>query len=541
MSIALTGAAPEIVQVRPDAPPTERWRPRPALVAALLIVLGTAYRLYLILNLMPPTNSDESTIGIAALHIAQGRDFPIFFYGQHHMGTLEAYLAAPLVGAFGPSVVALRLPMLALYVVFACLMYRLTARLYSAWFAVFVVGLLAIGSHPVVRGELFAGGGYPEIKPIGAGLLVIALWLAGKPARGRLLGFAAWGLLAGLAVWTDWLIMPYVAAAAGVLVLTCSRELLGRSGLALLAGSVIGALPTIVYNVQSVYADTTLAEMLYLSRNVNASLGDRIYGGVFYGVPLATGLCDGGYCEGWPLALGAAYPLLLLLAGTLAVVGLRGPEHVRHAGRLALVVGGALTLILYTRSDGAGLSPGTNVRYLTPLLLTLPAVLWPMWAALSRLRRPRAWPLAVAGATGLAVFVFAMGRATVEFASTVDMAHTMARDERALAAELERLGLTRIYSEYWTCARVAFATEERVVCAALADDLSPGHDRYLPYRTEVAEAPNPAYVLPIGSTVEQAFAAELRAEGVPAEVREVAGYRIYRPEVALSIPSMHTR
>jgi len=30
-------------------------------------------------------------------------------------------------------------------------------------------------------------------------------------------------------------------------------------------------------------------------------------------------------------------------------------------------------------------------------------------------------------------------------------------------------------------------------------------------------------------------------EGVPATIDEIAGYRIYRPEVALGIPSMHTR
>ena len=531
MSIALTTAAPAAAYDGPEPPATGRWRPRPALVAALLIVAGLAYRLYLTLNLTPPTNSDESTIGIAALHIAEGRDFPVFFYGQNHMGTIEAYLAAPLVAAFGPSVVALRLPMLALYVVFGFLMYRLTARLYSAWFAVFVVGLLAVGSHAVVRGEVFAGGGYPEIKPIGAGLLLLAVWLGSQPKRGRLLGFAAWGLLAGLAVWTDWLILPYAGAAAVVLAVGCWRELLGRPGLLILAGLVVGALPTIVHNVQSGYADSTLAEMLYLSRNVHASLDDRIQGGVLLGIPLATGLCEGAKCDGWPLAFGAVYPALLLLAAGLALA----ERGTKRAGRLALVAGAALSIILYTRSDGAGLSPATNVRYLTPLLLTLPAVLWPMWTAASR----RWWR--IPGITALLIFALAMGKATVDFVSTVDSGRAAARDEQALIAELERLGLTQIYSEYWTCGRLAFGSRERIVCAALDDDLRPGRDRYLPYRTEVAAAANPGYVLPIGSTVERAFVERLHVEGVPATIDEIAGYRIYRPEVALGIPSMHTR
>ena len=134
------------------APPTTAVPPpkrRPLLTApAVALVLGTAgvlYRLVLTAVEAPPTNSDEGTMGLAALHILDGREHPAFFYGQHYMGTLEAYLAAPLLAVAGPSVLALRLPALLCYAAFLWLMYRLTRRLYTPWLAAATVGLLSFG------------------------------------------------------------------------------------------------------------------------------------------------------------------------------------------------------------------------------------------------------------------------------------------------------------------------------------------------------------------------------------------------------------
>ena len=111
-----------------------RWRPRldrPAFVALLFGLAGVVYRLVLTLYTVPVSNLDEATFGLAALHIGQGRERPVFLYGQHYMGMLESYLAAPLVAVAGPSWPVLRLPMLALYAVFLYLIDRLTRRLYS--------------------------------------------------------------------------------------------------------------------------------------------------------------------------------------------------------------------------------------------------------------------------------------------------------------------------------------------------------------------------------------------------------------------------
>ncbi len=77
--------------------------------ACIIIVLATLLRIVLIAQGWPHSNADEDTMGIMAMHIAYHGEHPIFFYGQHYMGTLEAYLAAAFFHLLGASVFSLRL------------------------------------------------------------------------------------------------------------------------------------------------------------------------------------------------------------------------------------------------------------------------------------------------------------------------------------------------------------------------------------------------------------------------------------------------
>ena len=59
-------------------------------------------------------DSDQAITGLMAKHLAEGRAFPVFWYGQSYMLAVESWLAAPLFLVFGTSVTALKLPMLAM-------------------------------------------------------------------------------------------------------------------------------------------------------------------------------------------------------------------------------------------------------------------------------------------------------------------------------------------------------------------------------------------------------------------------------------------
>ncbi|MFF5177967.1 ArnT family glycosyltransferase [Micromonospora sp. NPDC000316] len=523
-----------------------RWRPRldrPALVALLFGLIGVGYRLVLTLYTVPSSNSDEATFGLAALHIGQGRERPVFLYGQHYMGMLESYLAAPLIAVTGPSWPVLRLPMLALYAVFLYLIYRLTRRIYTPWLAVLVVGLLALGPERVVRDQLTVVGGRPEVKPAVLLMLLITVGLAAGTIRHRRLAVALFGLLVGLAVWSDWLIVPYLAVAGLALVWAVRRELFGWSGLLLVAGVVGGVAPMIWDNLRAGPGEDSLSVFQEVSTKAGPmpAWSERIRGGLLEGVPLAHGLCPVDGCGRWQQWFGLLYPVLLLAAAVLALLAYRRAAGLPRGARvgpvvhLALVAGAALTLLSYVRSPLAATSPLDNARYLSVLQLSLPAVLWPLWVAAVACWRGTVGALGrLTGALATAVLAALTATTlvvTVLFATSgVAAPRTEERQARELAAALRADGPREVYGDYWTCNRLVFNTDETVVCGVLDGDLSPGQNRYRPYWRQVGRAERPGYVVAVDSPMERRLRGLLADRADTALVREVGGYRVYHPD-----------
>ncbi|MFY1660797.1 hypothetical protein [Micromonospora sp. WMMD1274] len=524
----------------------DRVRPRPdapALVALLLGVAGVGYRLVLTLLTVPASNSDEATFGLAALHIAERGERPVFLYGQRYMGVLESYLAAPLVGWAGPSWPLLRLPLLALFAVFLWLAYRLTRSLFSPWLAVVVVGLLALGSERVVRDQLTAVGGRPEVKPAVLAMLLIAVALGGRRIRHHWLATGAFGLLAGLALWSDWLIAPYLLVAAVVLAVAVPRDLIGWPGVLLVVGFLAGIAPVVKDNLVAPPGQDSLSVFREIStkEGVAPSLAERLRGGLLDGVPLASGMCPMDGCARWAQWFGVLYPVLLVAAAGLGLLAYRrAADHaarVRAVAILALVAGAALTLLAYVRSPLAATDPLGNARYLSVLQISLPAVLWPLWlAAAHALRGTAGWAARLGGATAavvLAGLTAATLAGTVAFLTGVPGVRDEELTARRLADAVRGAGLHEVYGDYWTCNRLIFNTGETVSCGVLDGALTPGQNRYPAYWQRVARAPRPGYVVAVGSPAERTLRRLLGDRADAAVVAEVGGSRVYHPERAV--------
>ncbi|MBB5115399.1 hypothetical protein FHU28_005238 [Micromonospora echinospora] len=569
-------------------PRTPRRLPLPTVLALLVGFAAVGYRLALLFADVPPTNSDEATMGLAALHIARGDGFPVWFYGQAYMGTLEAYLAAPLVALAGPSVLVLRLPTLALYALFLLLSWRLTRRLGGdRWYALLVVAVLALGADRVVKNQLIAGGGYPELNPAGAALALLTVGLCVAGPGARLPRWAAWGLIAGVLLWVDPLILPYVLTLGALLVAWRWRELAGRAGVVLAGALLLGAAPMIVDSIR--HGRNPVAAVLAAGgTGAPADWADRLHGGLVLGPPLAMGFCSPGRCATWQLWWAVAFPVLLTLAALTAWHTLRrasgGPrsaERVSAGVRLALLGGAAGVLAAYAVSNAAGRTPIESSRYLSCLAVAVPALLWPLWQAARPLAarrltwrrqfaevaasdRPAERQLAevaasegggyrylpevesikaigervagararVAGVGALAVLAGVLGTgaaATVEVIRAAPAVHAEADRHRSLVDTLGALGVRHVRGGYWTCNRLAYATGENVLCAVVEDDLRPGFDRLPAYRREVAADPDAAWVAPAGSPLAARLDARLGPEAGALDVVAVAGWRIYLP------------
>ncbi len=509
-----------------------------------LIFVATLLRLLLIANNWPTTNSDEANMALLARHVAYNGEWPIFFYGLPYMGPIEGYIAAPLFHLFGPSTFVLRLGLLPFFFLFVLCMYYLTNLLYSRGLAWFTVMLLCFGSADIINRQVRAVGEYPEIVFFAAIICLLVVWLArtlppdrsSQPAPRRIFVYGLLGLMVGLALWVDFLILPFIGTGALFLLLFCRRELWSLAGLSLLLGIIIGAFPLLLYNITAPLNQNSFAVLLSIhSSGGKVHLLQQIVNTLLISLPSATGynprcldtslpylhpagspvsipclLLQGGWSAGYLLLL----TLATLFAGRLIwqqrtrLLKLT-EEHeerqhlLRQCGRLMLLISALGTLFLYVISPVAATVPDPTARYLIGLMIAFPAVLWPIWKNLpSAFKRENGqkqfsipFPALVRrGLLFLILLLFMIGTCTT-FAD-ISGAQAAYAQQDALVQQLLKLGATRIYSEYWTCNRLTFQSQEKIICSTLNEQLQPGFDRYAPYRTIVRSAPHPAYIFP---------------------------------------------
>ncbi len=397
------------------------------LAAMAIIVFGTLLRVVLVGLQWPLFNSDEGTMGIMALHIASRGDHPVFYYGQHFMGTLDAYLAAGVFRVLGSSILTLRGSMLLLYVPFLLVMYGLTRLLYSKQMALGCLLILSLGSIPILILEV-SPLVYADILMLGAcafllacGLVLSASPQPGQKGRGwRVLGYGCWGVVAGLGVWSDPLVLPYVAAAGLLLLVWCWRELVFQmGGLCLLLGWLVGAAPLLLYNLSAPAGQDSLSIVLAQAHPVTSGPGQftplsrHLINTILYNIPTATGdpFCNLVFSQGpihmpglrctivhasWSLGLMVLWLVAVMLALRGVWTGQQGvggqpsaAEHShsmrRESARLLLLGSAGLTVLVFTLSAASIPSSSVLARYLHCLLISVPAVLWPLWRGASKL------------------------------------------------------------------------------------------------------------------------------------------------------------
>lgn len=145
-----------------------------ALVTFLTIALVFLRSGALVFGRAPEFDSDQAIVGLMAKHLSELEALPIFFYGQNFMLAIEAWLAAPLFLLFGPSVTALKIPLLGIHVTITILLLRMMEREAGlrpllAFVPTLFFVLAPIGSTTLM---LQANGG--NVEPF---LYVLVLWL----------------------------------------------------------------------------------------------------------------------------------------------------------------------------------------------------------------------------------------------------------------------------------------------------------------------------------------------------------------------------
>ena len=543
--------------------------------AICLIAHATVLRLLLISN-WPVLNSDEGTMGLMALHLVNQSKIPLFFYGQGYVGSLEAILASPLFLLFGPSHFTLRLGSVFLYALFLLNMYLLTSIIYSKPLALFTLLVLSFGSESVLSLQLSATGGHPDMLFVGSLLLLYALLLARSASeapleqgrRRRILAYTGWGLLAGLALWIDPLLFPYVVSSgwllwrfaaaryseplpsaccsfsSSYLYRDCSTISLCRSPV---AHSLLGA---------AYWSQGTALQFAPLLIRIAGTLFvalPRVTGGtVVCNVPPASGLSlftpqhnPAAPCNIVQILWGIGFLTLTLTTAVMAYTSYRvlrraerlqawtleeRREAIGYFTQLMLVLSPLLILIVYATTSSAGLDPWYSARYLTSTLIALPAFLWPIWRVGTDLKsKPLASSIKVLSPLLLLVIFLFFTVGWVQTLNLIPAAQDVKRQEADLIQALLNRGITHIYTDYWTCDRIAFESTERIICSVVDEQLQPGVNRYTPYTTLVNTDSYASWVFPVGSPQARAFEQNMQKSGEsnPSFIQD--GYIIFMP------------
>ena len=169
----------------------------------LILLAGVAVRFFFLHATGSVIDADEAIVGLMAKHIAEGGPIPIFYYGQHYMGSPEAIMAAGFFRLFGPSSFLLKL-VPTLFSVWLILLIYLLARRYTDRFGARVAAFLAAaGPVALIEWSTRARGGFIELVALGTLALIIATDILRRDRRLSSGEFIKLGLVLGLAWWMN--------------------------------------------------------------------------------------------------------------------------------------------------------------------------------------------------------------------------------------------------------------------------------------------------------------------------------------------------
>jgi len=152
------------------------------------VIIGTLYRLFFIVSTHAVIDSDEAIVGLMAKHALERGTMPIFYYGQHYMGSLEPLLVALLFCFTGISAISMKMIPLLFGIALIPLTYLLAAwfftendpdeeegRPLSILSGRIAAALMAIPPAAMVEWSTKARGGFTEVIVLGVGAMLCAL------------------------------------------------------------------------------------------------------------------------------------------------------------------------------------------------------------------------------------------------------------------------------------------------------------------------------------------------------------------------------
>jgi hypothetical protein len=471
---------------------------------------------------------------------------PFFTYGEHHVGSLDAYLQVPAFLLFGATNIALHITTTIQMLLFLLVFYGFTRAVYSPLVAGVTLALLAFGPYQQLFYGLRAGHYAQDMLLLSVLLMSLVVLRLRRPAR----ALTKWtldlgiGLVAGLALWSTILLLPFVLAAALALGVEAYRlrraaPSLFRQALLTLSGGIIGSLPFLITAVTTrgiIFFEALRGSGAIGDPSIPAgpvglllSFGQQIAATFLFGLPQMLGrgtVCA--QCPAWPypgsilapadalrvalisapfslLAIGgwflAARPLMRSARAAFSRARRGEPttslpedthQRARQWGRAMLVIGLGLTVLQYVITRSSYENSDVSTRYISNIYLCIPLIAdplcqgaLPLWRWLSARVRQLALPT-LPHASALLALALLLALYAINITGVVNVLQEtgVPADQRntQLISFLETHHATRFYTTWWVCYRLMFASQEHLDCYIVSntDAFAPGNFNRVP-------------------------------------------------------------
>ena len=471
---------------------------------AIAVLVALALRLFFILTPHAALDADEAIVGLMGRHVLRG-EFPIFYYGQKYMGSLEPHLAALGFAIGGATPLVLKLVCLAGALVLVWLTAEMTRRILGPGPGLVAGAFMALPPIFLTVWSIKARGGFIETLVLGSLALLLAHRTVETAGRQRLRVALILGLVGGLGWWTCQLILSYLVA-AGVLVVRGAGWAAGLRVLPAVAGAfLLGSLP--------MWLDGWLRrpgprDVWELADPVTAA---RQLGNVFaIGLPALLG--PGGFWDApWGIEVLTVPLLAVYTLAWLALLWTRARAW-HGGGESSPGTGAALdaivalpviaTLACAFSSFGWWVS---EPRYLLPLAAVVPILVAALLAMIWRAGQP-----STAVALGIVLLAVNLaGHLLAPWTSARESPYSLG----PALAFFESRRIPVVATTYWIGPRLTFESGERVVAVPMQD----APDRYPPYSAMARQTDRLAYAFLPGTADEDAVERKLRTLGVTRE------------------------
>ncbi|MCB1070015.1 MAG: hypothetical protein H7A43_07185 [Verrucomicrobia bacterium] len=450
---------------------------------AVLVLIAAVWRTLLSWAYRDAISGDWGIVALMAKHMAEGRDWPVFFYGQAYMGSLEPMVSALCCRWLGTSVLAVNLGTVLVGVWIIPLLYgwafHIAGRTAARWAGLFAL----IGPTYYDYYLISPRGGYALILILVPLILTwscrLALGTSGFTGRERLalLGF---GLTMGVGWWTSQILVPAMAVASVILLASwLIRRRWTYAYLLLPLGFLGGSAPWWVWNVQHHWASLGMADALLavpLRHGIPAFLGIIVPRFLDYLDPGPDFLwrCDGLRCTlRWSVAIG--WSMILLIAVGFVVADMIRNRRVAGSRISRLYLASALSFsVVFVLSAGCSSYALTRAaRYALPLYPVLVVV---TAAGVSQVGRTR-WGRWGVRLWGLMLLVFFSGNIREVWGLLHQGETSRDRTAEAFAHFISEHPTEAIYGPFMQTSWLNFYVQEKEPFVDLPTDRYNPHER----------------------------------------------------------------